>query len=87
MHPRLVEALFRILTDPSFNDSDAQIITSTHCTELMNRLHKQQIVFTERESTSMTSKVWKLSSIRGVSNQENYQRKYLAGAYGALPSS
>ena len=50
----------------------------------MNILHKQQVFITERNN-EQESRIYRLSNIKGIRNDENLAAKYLSGAYGGIP--
>lgn len=65
------------------NPKKAQIIFTTHATQLMNSLGKAHIYLCEKRDNS--SDIWRLDDMEGVKSSDNFARKYLGGQYGAVP--
>jgi len=53
-------------------------------TYLLNELAKEQILFCEKDSKGRTA-AFSLRDIKSVRRVDNYAKKYLGGAYGAVP--
>ena len=77
--------------DPESNPSGAQLIFTTHDTNLLNRnyLRRDQIWFTEKNAVSSTD-LYSLAEFRDtpVGNSgcdPSLAREYIAGRYGAIP--
>ena len=85
MHPHLLNSLFAMLLDEAYNISDAQIICSTHCMEVINRVHRKQVYIASRDSKTYESTVTRMSSIKGITSRDNIRTKYMSGAYGGIP--
>ena len=86
MHHMLIEYMIGLFNNPNVNKGNAQLIISTHAISVMSLkiLRKDQIYFVEKNRKDGTSELYSLDefSPRG---QENVQRAYLLGRYGAIP--
>lgn len=89
LHPTLVAAFLRLFQDPRFNRKGAQLVFNSHDVTLLNkqnpnRLHKDQIWFTER--VDLGTELYALREYDGVrDDRDNFEANYLTGRYGALP--
>lgn len=83
LHPEIIEQLISLFASKEKNPKNAQILFSSHSLELMNKLHKSQIYFTEKRH--LVSSAYRLDDFKGVREDDNYYAKYRAGVYGALP--
>lgn len=71
---------------PITNPGNAQIIFSTHDTELLNMeiLRKDQIYFVDKNKKSGVSELFNLTELP-VRTNDNIRKSYLIGKYGAIP--
>lgn len=87
LHPLLAIELVRNFTDRKRNPLGAQLVFNTHDTNLLDnpllKLRRDQVWFTERDSGGATH-LYPLSDFRPRKN-ENLERGYLQGRYGAVP--
>ncbi len=85
LHPLLVEEVVKIFNQNETNPTGAQLIFTTHSTELLGTgiLRRDQIWFTEKDENGAT-KLYPMSDFKPRKN-ENLQRGYLQGRYGATP--
>jgi AAA15 family ATPase/GTPase len=85
-HPSLLKQFVRIFNDPSVNRAGAQLLFTTHDTNLMQPgiLRRDQIYFAEKSFTDETI-LYSLADLKGIRNNADFARQYLAGFYGALP--
>jgi hypothetical protein len=67
------------------NPHDAQAWISVHSASLLDDLVKEQVVLCEKDTNGRTH-VFSLMDIKGVRRDENLYRKYLSGAFGAVPN-
>lgn len=91
MHPLISRELVSLFNDPVRNPLGAQLIFTTHDTNLLssNLLRRDQIWFTEKDQLERTD-VYSMRHIvlpdgtkpRGDGNME---RNYIKGRYGAIP--
>lgn len=85
LHPLLVLAMVRLFNDPERNPLKAQIIFTTHDTNVLDKssLRRDQVWFTEKDEQGGTH-LYPLTDFRPRKN-ENLERGYLQGRYGAIP--
>jgi len=90
LHPQLVAELVRLFQSPLSNPAQAQLIFSTHETQLLGTLmadtpvlDRDQVWFVEKGNAGATS-VYPLTDF-SPRRQENLERGYLQGRYGAVP--
>jgi predicted ATPase len=83
LHPLMIEPILNLFFSKRTNPFNAQIIFTTHSIEVLNLLHKNQILLVEKNEGS--SEAWKLSDMEGVRSDDNFYAKYMSGAYGAVP--
>ena len=86
MHPALVEFIVKLFNDKSINKANSQLIFITHATNLLNLgiLRRDQIWFTEKNPDTGVSELYPLDSF-SVRKDENIQKGYINGRYGAVP--
>jgi len=85
LHPQACEALMSLFLTRATNPRGAQLIATTHDTNLMRSklLRRDQIVFTEKDENGATH-LFPLSDIRARQG-DNIEKAYLEGRYGAIP--
>ncbi len=85
LHPLLALEVVRLFNDPKLNPRGAQIIFTTHDTNLLDKasLRRDQIWFTEKDAEGSTH-LYPLTDFKPRKN-ENLERGYLQGRYGAVP--
>ncbi|MFB9354443.1 AAA family ATPase [Sneathiella chinensis] len=88
LHTNIVSLIFELFNDPLANSTDAQIIVTTHDTNLMdpNKLRRDQLWLVQKENGSsiLTSlDAYDKDSVRPNSPFEAF---YKDGRFGALPS-
>lgn len=86
LHPLLVENLIKKFHDPAQNPKNAQLIFSTHNTNLLTQtlLRRDQIWFAEKDPDLGSTSIYSLLEL-GIRKDENIEKGYLAGRYGAVP--
>lgn len=86
LHTNAVETLLKIFCSSEVNSRGAQLIATTHDTNLMNPsiLRRDQQWFTEKDQFGATH-LYSLSDFR-TRKDDNFQRGYREGRYGAIPS-
>ena len=62
----------------------AQLLFTCHAIEVLNLLHKSQVMLVEKNETC-ESVAWRMDSVEGIRNDDDFYTKYMAGAYGAIP--
>jgi uncharacterized protein len=85
LHPLLGLEVVRWFNDPKFNSRSAQIIFTTHDTNILDKasLRRDQIWFTEKDAEGGTH-LYPLTDFKPRMH-ENFERGYLQGRYGAIP--
>jgi predicted ATPase len=89
MHPNLAELIVRQFNDPAINKRNAQLIFTTHDTNLLGTLtgepalRRDQVWLTEKDSCGATV-LYPLTDFK-PRNDENIERGYVQGRYGAIP--
>lgn len=85
LHPHMLMPILDLFFSPETNPNNAQIIFTSHSVEVLNLLHKSQVMLVQKDETC-SSEAWRLDSVQGVRNDDNLYAKYMAGAYGAIPN-
>lgn len=89
LHPALAQAIVRQFNDPETNPYNAQLIFTTHDTNLLGTttgepaLRRDQVWFTEKDPKGATA-LYPLTDYK-PRKAENLERGYLQGRYGAIP--
>ncbi|MDZ4821300.1 MAG: ATP-binding protein [Planctomycetota bacterium] len=89
LHPVLVQELVRQFNDPTVNSNNAQLIFTTHDTNLLGTtvgqpiLRRDQIWLTEKDISGATS-LYPLTDYH-PRKSENLERGYLQGRFGGVP--
>lgn len=89
LHPLLALHLIRQFNDPAKNPNNAQLVFTTHDTNLLGTtlgepaLRRDQIWLTEKDDEGAT-KLYPLTDYK-PRKAENLERGYLQGRYGAIP--
>jgi hypothetical protein len=84
LHPHMLEPIIDLFANAETNPHHAQLIFTCHALEVLNLLHKSQVVLVEKDAVC-ESKAWRLDSMGGVRPDDNLYAKYMSGAYGAVP--
>lgn len=89
LHPLLCEQLLSTITSPVSNPKGGQVLFTTHNTHLLNKnlLRRDQVWFTEKSPGGATE-IYSLADIKKKKrphDDENFERSYLSGRYGAIP--
>lgn len=91
MHPLLSQELVRLFNNPVLNPNGAQLIFTTHDTNLLSSglLRRDQIWFTEKDPQERTDMycMMQLKLPNGTTPRRdgNMERNYIHGRYGAIP--
>jgi len=85
LHPTLVRELVRLFNSSKLNPKGAQIIFTTHSTNLLDLdlLRRDQVWFTEKTSVGAT-RLYPLSDYQPRKKQ-NIEIGYMGGRFGAIP--
>jgi len=86
MHPLLTKRLVEMMQDPEINVNGAQLIFTTHDAMLLDLslLRRDQIWFVDKDDKTLSSSLFSLWDF-SVRKDENIQKGYLQGRYGAIP--
>ncbi|MDO5418066.1 MAG: ATP-binding protein [Lachnospiraceae bacterium] len=86
LHPLLAEFVISKFQSAESNPGHAQLIFTTHDTELLNMeiLRKDQVYFVDKDRESGVSELFNLTELP-VRTNDNIRKAYLAGKYGAVP--
>ena len=85
LHTHAVETLLKLFCSPTINRNGAQLVATTHDTNLMssNVLRRDQLWFTEKEIDGAT-RLYPLTEIR-TRKGDSIEKGYRQGRYGAVP--
>jgi len=85
LHTQACEALLALFASPKTNPKGAQLIATTHDTNLLRSplLRRDQVWFTEKDGEGATH-LYPLTDFR-TRKGDNLERGYLQGRYGAIP--
>ena len=85
-HPSLLIQLVKLFNDPTINRSNSQLLFTSHDTNLMSPaiMRRDQFYFTEKNEDN-SSRLYSLADLKGIRNDADFAKQYLAGYYGALP--
>ena len=91
LHPKLTFNIIRMFHDKEINKNGAQLIFTTHDTNLLSSelFRRDQIYFTEKNNKAETDLYslaeFKFDDNSTVRKDANYEKNYLKGRYGAIP--
>ena len=87
LHPMLVNYIVAKFQSKKSNPNSAQIIFTTHNTELMNLeiMRKDQIYFADKRRTDGSSELYSVTDF-STKTADNIRKGYLVGKYGATPN-
>lgn len=85
LHEAVVKSILELFRE-SKKDEFAQLIFSTHDTSLLSSVpfRRDQIWFTELDAQRSTD-LFSLAEIKNVRKEENLEKGYINGKYGAIP--
>lgn len=86
LHPMLSKALIRIFQNPKLNPNKAQLIFTTHDTNLMDHsiFRRDQIWFTMKNLRGETT-LYSMVDFTELREGHAFEKWYLSGKFGALP--
>ncbi|KIM06662.1 MAG: hypothetical protein KU38_12525 [Sulfurovum sp. FS08-3] len=88
LHTELVEAMVKLFNSKDANPNNAQLIFTTHDTNLLNQefFRRDQIWFTQKDIFG-SSELYSLVEYKsGSRNDANLEKNYLEGKFGAKPN-
>ncbi|HEY0897287.1 MAG TPA: ATP-binding protein [Sphingobacteriaceae bacterium] len=85
-HPHLLLKVIQLFQNPKVNRAGAQLLFTSHDTNVMSPevMRRDQFYFTEKTLQDY-SRLYSMADLRGIRNNADFARRYLAGFYGALP--
>jgi uncharacterized protein len=85
-HPSLLKKLIEVFNNPAINKSNAQLLFTSHDTNLMSHsvMRRDQFYFTEKNEDEST-RLYSLADLRGIRNDADFAKDYLEGYYGGVP--
>ncbi|OAN47840.1 AAA family ATPase [Magnetospirillum moscoviense] len=85
LHTKAAEAILALFSDRATNPKGAQIVATTHDTNLLRApfLRRDQVWFTEKDEGGATH-LYPLSDFR-TRTGDNFEKGYLKGRFGAIP--
>jgi AAA15 family ATPase/GTPase len=85
LHPIITESIIRLFQQRATNTHDAQLIFTTHDTNLLgvDLLRRDQVWFTEKDRFGATE-LYPLVEFKSR-ERENFEANYIQGRYGAIP--
>jgi AAA15 family ATPase/GTPase len=86
LHPMLTKHLIKLFHNKKINKLNAQLIFSTHDTNLLNpsMFRRDQIWLTQKDRYGATE-LYSLAQFKNVRKDEDFEKKYIQGKYGAVP--
>ena len=84
LHPHMLEPILELFASPVTNPHGGQLLFTCHAMEVLNLVHKSQVMLVEKDADNESS-TWRLDSVEGIRSDDNFYAKYMAGAYGAVP--
>lgn len=92
LHPLLMRLLIIKFVDPDTNPKHAQLLFTTHDAWLLsgNILRRDEVWFTEKDASGVST-LYSLADFVDedglkIRKDENYEKNYLLGKYGAIPT-
>ncbi len=85
LHPLVMRKLVMLFNDKETNPHNAQLIFTTHDTNLLSKdiFRRDQIWFTEKDRYG-SSDLYSLAELK-VRNDASFENDYIKGRYGAIP--
>jgi len=84
LHPHMLEPILDLFANPATNPYHAQLVFSCHAIEVLNLVHKSQVMLVEKDEQCESTAI-RMDEVKGIRNDDNYYAKYMAGAYGDTP--
>lgn len=87
IHPILVKNIIKMFKNQNLNSKNGQLIFTTHDSNLLDLdlLRRDQIWFAEKDDTEKSTRLYSLSDLRNIRNDENIENGYIRGKYGSIP--
>ena len=86
LHPLLTKKIISLFHDKNININNAQLIFTTHDTNLLNTrfFSREEVWLAEKDSFGSTH-CNSLLEFKGIRSSENFEKNYIMGKYGAIP--
>lgn len=95
LHPLITAAILKLFNSPETNPKNAQLVCTTHDTNLLDRnlFRRDQIYFVEKDEKAV-SHLYSLAEFklenpegaaRTIRNDASFEKDYIQGRYGAIP--
>ena len=84
LHPHMLEPILGLFANPSTNPHQAQLLFTCHAVEVLNLIHKSQVMLVEKNAECESSAT-RMDAVAGIRSDDNFYAKYMAGVYGAVP--
>lgn len=87
LHTLVSEQVIELFTNPLYNTKGAQLIATTHDTNVLScdHLRRDQIWFCEKDDVGVT-RIFSLSDFK-LRKTDKFEKGYLEGRFGAIPFS
>jgi len=87
LHPALLLYLVGLFNSEETNPRNAQLIITTHTTELLSThyMRRDQIYFIDKDNDTAVSELYSLDEY-SVRTREDVRKSYLNGKFGAVPN-
>ncbi len=87
LHPFIVKYLISLFKNKEINKKGAQLIVSTHNTNLLSLdiFRRDQIYFTNKDRNTGVTDLYSLGAYESIRATENAEKAYLQGRFGAIP--
>jgi len=85
LHTLVAEQILEFFTNPKYNPNGAQLIATTHDTNVLacNHLRRDQIWFCEKDNIGV-SRIYSLAEFK-LRPTDRFEKGYLEGRFGAVP--
>jgi AAA15 family ATPase/GTPase len=84
LHPMVTKQIVQIFNSKETNKKNAQLIFSTHDTNLLSELRRDQVWFTEKDRYG-DSHMYSLVEYKNPRKEAVLEKDYIKGKYGAVP--
>lgn len=86
LHPILLAEIVRMFKDKRYNTSNAQLIFTTHNTDIMEQdmMRVSEIGFVNK-TKKKGSTFSRVSEFKGIRNVTNFRKQYLQGSFSGIP--
>ena len=87
LHPRITESLIRFFHNEDSNPNNAQLIFVTHDPSLLSAdVFSRDQIFLFQKNEYNATEVYPISEFSGVRSNSPFQKWYLSGRFGGIPS-